>query len=330
MEFYYPIFFNIFKYAYLMSVALLNNYKLKLVILLVAIFIWFFVITENEFEHVIDVPIAAVNISENKVLLNKLPNNAKVKIKGSGKDLIALSVSRGARLELDLSDVEKNKTFKLEPKNVILTRPTGSIITEEVITPDSITIILDDFKTKKIPIHPKIKLNLAPGHTTVGEIQITPDSVLISGPESLVNTIEKAFTQEDEFIDLKFDIKKTILLAPLPFAGVAIDVSQVDIFLNIQKLLEKTLNGIPVQVRNAPQNMSVNVIPSTLGLVLEGGADLLNQLDRDEVVAYIDYNRIRGQAGNEFPAVIEKPQGVSYRDVKPRTFKIVLERRMPN
>ena len=60
--------------------------------------------------------------------------------------------------------------------------------------------------------------------------------------------------------------------------------------------------------------------------MLEGGGELLTQLSRDQIVAYIDYNRVRNLPGNEFPAVIERPPGISYRDVRPRTFKLVFER----
>ncbi|MFQ5754202.1 MAG: YbbR-like domain-containing protein [bacterium] len=310
-----------------MSFTIFDNYKPKLIIFFFAIFIWFFVITENDFEHVIEVPITPVNISESKVILNKFPKKAKVKIKGSGKDLIALSVSRGARLELDLSDVENSKTYQLEPENVFLSQRMGSIITEEIITPDSVTILLDDFKIKKIPIYPKIKPIPAPGYTSVGELQITPDSILISGPKSLVTKIDKIFTKEEEFSDLRFDFKKNIFLAPLPSDQVTAERSQVEIYLNIQKLLEVTLNEVPVEVRNAPKNMIVNVVPSTLSLVLEGGADLLTHVSRKDIIAYIDYARVRNLPGNEFLAVIERPPGVSYRDVKPKTFKLVFERR---
>lgn len=308
-----------------MGLSILENYKIKLVVLVFAIFIWFFVITENEYENVIEIPVVTVNLPENKVILNEIPDFVKVKIKGTGKDLIALGVSRAARLDLDLSHVEHSKTFAIESKNVFLSRPTGAIEIEEIIMPDSITVILDDHHEKKIPIVAKIKPHAAPGFTLVGEIKLNPDSVTISGPKSIVSQIDEVFTEDTEFPDLRFDLSETVPLAQLPSNKAEHTIKQTEVFLNVQMLVEKPVTGVPVQVKNVPRNVSVYVVPSTLSLVLEGGGDLLAKVSRNDIIAYLDYNRIINSPGKEYPAVIEQPRGISYRDVKPKTFKLVFE-----
>jgi YbbR domain-containing protein len=306
--------------------TLLKDYKLKAVALVFAIFIWFFVVTESNYESVVDMPIRVTNVPDGKVILSRYPQMAKVKIKGSGKGLIALGVGGDSAVRLDLSDVEKSRTFVLGARNVFIARPLG-IVADEVITPDSITLVVDDRLTKKVPVHAKIRPQTAPGHTIVGEIHIVPDSVEISGPKSLVAPIERVNTKEQELADLKTDLVRNIPLAPFQSEKIEVSATEVQVALDVQKLLEITLNGVRVQVRNAPPNMIVNVIPSTLDLVVEGGGDLLTNVSRDDIVAYIDYNRVRNISGNEFPAAIETPPGVSYRDVKPKTFKLAFERR---
>jgi YbbR domain-containing protein len=309
-----------------MAINILHDYKLKLIALVFAIFIWFFVVTENEYEYLIEMPITP-KVPAGKVIVNKIPSTAKVKIKGSGKSLIALGISGDAHYELDLSDVEKNQIHVLVPKNVFLMRPAGAIVTEEIITPDSITVLLNEIKKKRVPVQPNIVPMTAPGHTIVGNIRLTPDSIDIEGPASLVAQIDRVYTQEAEYSDLKFDFKKLIALAPLPSDKISVSATQVEVYINVQKLSEITLNGVPVEFRNLPKNMTVTIVPSTLSLVLEGGGMLLSQISRDNIVAYIDYDRVKDLPGNEFPAVIDKPAGISYRDVKPRTFKIIYGRR---
>jgi YbbR domain-containing protein len=306
--------------------AFLEDYKLKLIVLLFAIVIWFMVVTENDYDQVIDVSVALVNTPPGKVILNEVPRNAKVRIKGSGKSLIALGVSRGARLELDLSGIEDKKMFQLSPNYVNLARPAGAVTVEEILTTDTITVTLDDFQTKRVAVQTRESLKAADGYTRVGEIGMTPDSVSISGPKSLVEKIETVYTEPLEASDLRFDFEETVNLASLPFEGVLVDRNQANVFLSIQMLVERNMTGIPVQVRNAPGNIKINVVPSTLSLVLEGGGELLTQLERDDIAAYIDYNRVRFSPGKEIPAAIDGPLGVSYRDVRPKTFKLVFER----
>jgi hypothetical protein len=310
-----------------MTVKILRNYKIKLIVLTFAIFIWFFVVTENDYEYMIEVPVNILNVPAGKVILNEIPRTAKIKVHGIGKALIALSVSRGARVDLDLSEVERHKTFILEPKNVFFSRAGSSIEAKEIISPDSINIILDDFINKKVVIVPKFDIKPAPGYTVAGDVKLNPDSLLISGPASLVSKIDEISTQEAEYTDLRSDLKEVIDLAPLPSDKITASTDKIEVYLDIQKLLERTISEVPVEVRNAPRNMIVHVVPSTLSLVLEGGADLVSQVSRNDIVAYIDYKRMKNASGRERPAYIETPPGVSYRDVKPKLFKIVLERR---
>lgn len=304
-----------------------HNYKIKLIVFIVAIFIWFFVITENEYENVIEIPVETVNLPEGKVILDDILEGVKVKVKGSGKDLIALGLSGGARVDLDLSDVEQNKTFFIEPRHIFLSRSAGAISFEEIILPDSIHVVVDDFHVKTVAIVPKVRIEVAPGFTPVGEIQLTPDSVVVSGPKSIVSQIDRIPTSEEEFSDLRFDLQQKVPLASPPSDKTEFSVSQTDIYLNIQELVEIKVTGVPVQVRHVPEHVTVYARPTTLSLVLEGGGDLLTQIDRDDIIAYIDYRRVRKSLGQEHPARIIPPPGVSYRDVQPRKFRLVFEKK---
>ncbi len=308
-----------------MSVRILKNYKIKIVALIFAIVIWFFVVTENEYEDVIEVPVAVINTPPDKIILNDLPKVVKVKIKGTGKDLIALMVRTGARVNLDLFDVEQKKTFHIEPRNVFLSRPLGAIQSSEIIMPDSITVVLDKFQRKKVPVISQVKPKVAPGFTIVGDRQINPDSVLISGPQSLVSKVNSIATEAVEFENLTAKFKQTIPLVSQFSNKVTVSTNRAEITLDVQKLVEITLTGIPVNIRNTPKNVNVYPRPSTLSLVLEGGGELLAQLNRNDIIAYLDYNRVKGSPGIEHPAVIEKPPGINYRDSQPKTFKLVFE-----
>ncbi len=310
-----------------MNLAFFDNYKIKLIAFIFAVFIWFFVVTENEYEEVIEIPVATVNLPANKVILNDLPPAVKIRVKGTGKDLIALGLGRNARVELDLSGVERSKKFAVEPRNVFLSRPSGAIFTEEVIMPDSILVVLDEFFSRRLPVVSRVVLSPAPGYTAVGEILLSPDSVVVSGPRSVVAQVQEVFTVEQSFGQLQADLKAIVELAPLPSARLTSSSARTDVYLNIQQLVELTVTDVPVRVRNVPRGLRVFARPTTMSLVLEGGGDLLTKISREDVVAYIDYQRVRSSPGKEYPArIIPPPGGVSYRDVQPRKFKLVLER----
>jgi YbbR domain-containing protein len=301
-------------------VAIFDNYKVKLISFMFAAFLWFFVITENEYQQVLTVPITIVNMPSDKVLLQDIPSEAKVMIQGSGKDILALSVTRGVRVFLDLSDVDKRKKFSFTPRNIIFSRPSGAVVATGIVTPDSVDVVLDDFITM-----PKAK----PGYTIVGDIVLEPDTVRISGPKSLLSQITEVHTLETEYGGLDSDFSAPIALAPLPAQHLTSSADQVQASINVQRLVEITMSNIPVKVKNAPGSIDYYVRPSTLSLVIGGGGDLLAQVKPDDIHAYLDYDVIKYAPGNEHPATIETPPGTSYHDIKPKTFKLVTETRIP-
>ncbi|RMD92711.1 MAG: hypothetical protein D6813_05460, partial [Calditrichaeota bacterium] len=303
-----------------------KNLKIKLTVFVIAIFIWFFVVTENDYEYIIDVPVYLMNIPKNKILINEIPEKAKVKIHGNGKALIALNLSRSARVELDLSGIDSVKTFYLKPGDVLISRASGNIQVREVLMPDSITVKLDDIMIKKVPVISQITVQPYPGHTIVDSPEIQPDSINVKGAKFLVSKIDSVFTEAKVFKDLRFDLRTSVPLIPPSSPLVSYSANEVIVHYDVQKLMEITMSEIPVKVLNAPRNLVIHVVPSTLTLVLEGGAELLSQIKPGDILAYIDYQKVKYMGTNQLPAYIETPRGVSYRDVHPRFFKLVFER----
>lgn len=306
---------------------ILHNYTIKILAFIVAVFIWFFVITENDYETILEIPISTTNLPEGKVILNDIAEFVKIKIKGTGKDLIALGFNSNARVELDLSDVDKNKTFQLETKDVFLSRSSGFITTEEILMPNEISVVLDDFLEKKVPITPKLNFKPASGYTQVGKIRTLPDSVKISGPKSEINKISEISAETEQiFENLKSDLKTSIPLKLPVSQKIKISAQQTVVYINIQKLVELEFKGVSVKIKNIPNNTSLYVVPSTLQLTLIGGGNILTYIDHNDIVAYLDYNRIQNITDKEYPVVIQTPAGVKFRDVRPKTFRVVYEK----
>jgi len=312
-----------------MAISVIKNYRVKLVSFVIAVFIWFFVITENDYQNTIDVPLRLTNIADGKVIANNIPENVRIKVTGSGKDLLALYVGSGVRYTIDLAEIRSRTTIDLNPTGVSFSRPVDAVTATEIIYPDTITIILDDLAIKNVPIIAQISPKPAMGHTIVGDIHMVPDSVTISGPESIIKKLENVQTENKTFENLKFDFSTSLKLEPPASKLVALTINQTEVFLSIQKISQWEVSGIPIVLRNAPENSNYNyyITPSTLSLVLEGGGELLANLNpEDDIEAYIDFRRIRTDLGGEHPPIVLTPSGISFRDLNPKTVKLVLER----
>jgi YbbR domain-containing protein len=312
-----------------MAFSLLNNYQVKVVSFVIAVFIWFFVITENDYQHIIEVPLNTVNIPQGKVLANTIPENIKVRVKGSGKDLLALSVGSSIGYTIDLSEVRDHLGFELTPGGVSFSRPAGAITATEIIYPDTVHVEVDELAVKTVPIIADISAKPAMGHTIVGELHLVPDSVTVSGPESIVSELDYIKTENQTFQNLKFDFSASLNLSPPVSDLVELTIDQTEVFLSIQKISQRQVSGIPILLRNAPENSNYTyyVTPSTLSMVLEGGGELLANLNpQEDIEAYIDFRRIRSDLAGEHPPIVLTPSGISFRDLNPRTVTLVHER----
>jgi len=306
--------------------ARFENLRVKLLVGALATLFWFAVVTENFYEYDVDLPIVAMNMPDGKTLASDLPETARVRFEGKGRALLSLLFSREARVMLDLSNMRRRYAVVMHPR-MVNTRRSGLELTPlQILDPDTVWVQFANSLEKPVRVSSAIKIATIPGYTVVGPIHFTPDSIMISGPEEIVRRIDSVATEPKEFANIQQRLAARLRLQPFPKSQrIEFSTAAVEFAADVQKLIEVTLQEIPVQVRNAPAHVRVTAVPSTLSLTVEGGEKLLLDLKRENIVAYIDYARIREATAAGYPAYIRTPEGVRYRDVKPILFKLIIE-----
>ena len=164
-------------------------------------FCGFFVVSDNEYTMVLDFPIEARNLSVQKAHREEVPSNAKVKIRGVGRDLFKTYVLfpfTDSKLVLDLEGISKdyefilNEYFDQNPQKVVI--PLNyNIEYVEVVYPYKVKISLDEYITKNVPVISNLIITPKAGFTIVGDESIEPKYITIAGPEkelALINHVE--------------------------------------------------------------------------------------------------------------------------------------------
>ncbi len=309
-----------------MPIRLFQNYRAKLVVLALAIFLWFYVVTEEQYEYALDIPVVVVNLREDRVIRNQIPERARVLFEGTGKSLIGLMLNPDARLVLDLRNIRYRYTFHLAPKRVQFDRRNPRLVALRIVHPDTITVLLAEKRRRKLPVQPQITIQPADGYMVVGTVRISPDSAWATGPKDLVDALRAIPTAPLHLENVRSDVKRQVKLQLPSGRKVNIYPDRVELFADVQKLTEKRLTEVPVEIRNHPRSVRVECIPSTLSLTLEGGMEQLVRLRKEDIVAYIDYRRWDGNPDGELTAYIETPPGIRYRDVLPARFRLLVQK----
>jgi len=302
-----------------------KNIKVKFFSLLCALFLWFYIASDNVYYHTFDVPIRIKNKPEGWVLADRIPSKVDARFKGKGKHFLSFEYDEKF-IELDLKGRSQTTRFKLSPEMIKGINSDLDISPLEDIKPDTIVVKLDRFLKKKVPIQSKLEINTLNGYTQVGKVKFDVDSVTISGPRLKVNQINSVYTENIKYDKVVKDLSGKVSLEPGKYNTVDYSINTVHFKIDIQRIGEVVFERIPVEIINVPADVKVKVIPSTLSLKLQGGVDLLNLIEKTDISAHIDYSTRFRYERDKIPATIQVPDDINFTDVKPHYFELVVER----
>jgi len=302
-----------------------RNYKIKLFSLLSALFFWVYVSIDNTYDHVAGVPLRLINRPEGFVLLKPIPSDVTVEFKGSGRAFLSYAF-RDRRIELDLHRIPRGSTIALRTDMIQGIPPGMDLRPVAIIRPESVVLEFDRFVSKTIPVISDIRVAVADGYTQVGEVQLYPDSVIVDGPQSLIDPIFEVQTKILEFAAYDRAISGKVLLAFEHAESIRCSATSVKYAIEIQRLGERSLEGIPVRLENAPPESRITVMPSTVTLRLQGGTDLLARLMPEDLSVVVDYNDRTRYPNKRIPALIRIPKDIHFSDVQPKFFELVVEK----
>ncbi|MFH1942682.1 MAG: hypothetical protein ABIL68_11340 [bacterium] len=304
---------------------LFANFKVKLFSLLSALFLWFYVVTDDEYEHILSVPLALQNKPEGWILTEPIPLEASVLFRGTGKDLMSFR-HRDKRIDVDLLNATQTTTFPISVDMIKGIPASMSLMPLRIVQPETVSVRLDLFTEKIVPVRPDLAFIPMDGYTQVGDVILEPDSIIISGPKSFVDPISEVYTVGKEYRGLLKEIGGKVSLTPPTLETLVYSTDEIRFHADIQRIGERTLSGIVVRVTDVPQGMTVTIVPSTVSLKLQGGVNILSALKKEDVDATIDFRARYRYRGKRIPARIKVPPGITFSEAKPADFELVVER----
>ena len=298
-----------------------------------AIVLWIFVISGEQYTMILELPIEARNLNVQKAYLEEVPQYASVMLKGKGRDLFKAYLLRNYsdfKLVLDLEGISKeyefvlNQYFEDNPKKIVLPA-SYNLSFVEIVYPNRIKISLDEIMTKTIPVISKLHLTLLDGYTFVNSIQLIPDSVVIVGPKAELADIEYINTLPDTMENLSNTIKGNISLSSL---GRLIEFSEnsINYFSDIQQISERIIVDIPVKVINKVEGIRVFPSPQSVSLTVIGGANQIAKINPDDILVSVDFKSWSIDQSFYEPNISFPINVLDWRDVSPKMIELGVAR----
>jgi YbbR domain-containing protein len=196
---------------------LFDNLALKLASLLLALLLYAHVVTDQEREAVVQIPIAAVGLADTLTSVGELPPRVAVKVRGKWKDLIRLNLTRPF-LSIDLAGA-KPGTFRTSitaadiSSRAIPPELTRQITVTEVLDPRSVDLAIEPKATKSLPVRARVVGTPAAGYVLDRAPDVEPDSVRVIGPAKLVGGIDTLYTVAVDITGEREKIQRQVALA---------------------------------------------------------------------------------------------------------------------
>tara|TARA_B100000579_G_scaffold320278_1_gene269883 strand:+ start:83 stop:1078 length:996 start_codon:yes stop_codon:yes gene_type:complete len=298
--------------------------------------LWIFVISENIYLMVVDMPVEARNLPAQHALKEEVPEYAKVRLRGTGRSLFkTILLSRfipGFKLVLDLERISEeydfilNDYFERYPQKVSI--PSNFDVSYvEVIYPKSIHISLDEYKEKSVLVVPKIQIETAPGFVIVGKPKIYPNKVKIAGSRNIVETISYVETISDTIINSNLPISINLSLKSERGELLEYTPKTVSFKQSIQSISERIISEIPVQILNVEPDIQAFVSPQTVSLTVIGGSDYIANLKPENLVVSVDFNDWNSKKQFYDLNVKTSEDVISWMDLSPQNIELVVTKR---
>lgn len=302
-----------------------RNYKVKISLFIVAVFLWFFIMVGVEYEAEFDIPLEIMGKRPAKVLVEEIPKTAKIQCVDTGKQLLLFQFFSHAVVRLDISTINYFYDYPITESQISL--PGGFYPRRfSIVSPDTVKIRLDDMETARIPIQSNVSILPKAGYVLVGNIKLSEDSVLVRGARRIVRTIRMIETESITYKDVSGEFREQVALV-IREQGVSYDLEKVEVRVLVDRLGEIEIHQVPVYLEAVPSGRQVISEPPKISLKVRGAVSLLKGLRGDAVQAVINFQRTWTSRQKMYTPQVELPPGVELVSMSPDQVELKVIRR---
>jgi YbbR domain-containing protein len=302
-----------------------SNFGLKIAALFLALLLWFHATTDKTFIYDFDLPLILSGLSSDLILASPLPPKIKVKIRGRGKQLIKYFLSEKESVVIDASQSKYRETdYTVKPEDIPLPKDL-SLEVERIDSPKQIRISLDYFSEKEVPVKAQVEAVPQSGYVQVDSLELKPNKILLSGPRTLTRKIEQVDTERRILGSLSSSASGFVpLIMPEGF-NLKLSPDKVEYSVKIEKLVQKEFPQLAIELLNFSSKREVKIEPESVGLLLEGTSQQMENLKPKKIKVILDLSKIGNKKKGKLTPQVELPEEVQLVKIIPDSIKFTVE-----
>lgn len=191
------------------------------------------------------------------------------------------------------------------------------------LQPDTLHFSLANVIDKVVKVNPIINATFANQHMLAGSIRIVPQTVTLTGPRSILDTINEVKTFPIELNLLSKTHKEKVKLTAI--SQVSFSQNIISLEVPVEKFTEATLE-VPLIPLNVPETSQVILLPETITIKCNVIVSKYFQLKPNQfkvVCDFSDYDAV--VAGKIRVSVLKSPDYVARIDFQPKYVDFILK-----
>lgn len=303
-----------------------HDIVLKLVALLVAVFMWSYVVVLKNPAKVVKFPGVAIEMTgvsqleeRGFMLVTETDPKIDVSVTGTTDDVVKLNAA-DIKAVVDFSDIQEASTYYMQPT---VTVPKADSIS---FKPQRLQFKVENIATKQVPVKVTTMNDLA-GDRLIDKLAPSQEKVTVRGAESVVATVDYALVT----VNLQ-DISKNMVqtcrvslygeddtLIDSPY--VSAEEQLVDVTVGLNHVVSVPLNVTLISSEELPRDMvGVKISPESVRVY--GSKDDVDKLSSLSLGS-IDLGEVRDD-GQQFMLTIKLPAGIKLMEGEPSSARVTL------
>ncbi len=295
--------------------------------ILLGVFFWLSVNLREQYQVSIDAPLSIDGIPEGMAIRTPVPPELQLKFRGDGWRLAALLIGSEPRLHIPLSSLPPDN--RIITINEVLDRIALSPEVQLIdINPDTVSIVLEHKKEKRLPVVPDVSITFRDGYGQVGPLSVSPDSVTVYGAGSILEGISGWRTATVRFDDVKNPLEEEVSMARSTDLLLECVPASIHVRVNVQPFAEKVFSGLPVEIHDLPPNRDVILIPPKMEIVARGGIRQLASILPVDFQVSVLYAAILADTTGYVDPAVAAPPGVQVVTKRPEKLQYIVRKRL--
>lgn len=294
--------------------------------LLVAFIFWLMLFFQkSNVDGTYRLPIRYINIPENVVFDNPLPEYIDISVSDNGEEIFRLDIKKKDSLEIDVTGLAEDDITVLQGEQFrqLLRAKFASTTVIRGYFPMTISLSTSELESKKLIVTFDGELTTSRANLIADTVTFIPETVMAYGSKESLDKLPAATTVYTVFKNLNATSQLPIKINPVE--GVRFSPSEVEAFIPVVEYTEQSFE-IPIKATNLPKNLDVKFFPSRANVSFSVTLEDYVKITPDDFSIELDYRVFsKNENGRVDLKLTKSPVSIADPKIIPSTIEFLFE-----